>query len=163
MKKALEAILWRKANRATIDTLEGHSKGQYHITLSSEDYTGFFRGLSPTEHTKLGGFEYKVPIEAFDGNSPVDKRELIVRFMGPDSQRKDWNIRAQRPFSAYELWRPNRAFDDYTREKHADYLVIARDINSKFHARWIRTADLERLPDKIKAAVLEKDAGWVNL
>lgn len=159
----VDAILWRRCNTATIDTLLGLSRGQYHITLQTHSYDEFFVGLAKHNPTDLGGHEYHVPIASFTGTSPVPERTLVVRYMGPRSARQDWNISAQRPDTAYELWRPDRGFIDRASAGDRDFLVIIRDGTQNFHARWIRSVDFPVLPPVIQEHMLRTAAGWVKL
>ncbi|WP_346798061.1 hypothetical protein R5M92_04125 [Halomonas sp. Bachu 37] len=163
MKIKIAAFMWRKCNKATLDSLLGFSSGQYHITLHSHDYKEFFKGLKPDKDTELGGFEITVPIEPFDGPDPIPKCNITVRYMGRDSRRKDWNIRSQRPETAYKLWRQGRGFLDRASVGENDYIVIARDINNNFHARWIRTDDFGALPELMKEAISAAIAGWRDI
>lgn len=163
MKVPIDAFLWRNANTATVDTLIGESRGQYDIRLSSTDFTEFFKGLTQTNHTNLGGFEIAVPVAEFDGPMSAATQELIIRFMGKDSARKDWYIRAQRPDTAYDLWRHKRGFTSSNSVGPNDYLILARDIHKKYHARWIRSADFKDLPDRMKTNIKPNQAGWCEL
>ncbi len=163
MQKPIDAILWRRANRATLDTLLGQSRGQYHITLQTHEYTQFFKGISKKAPTSLGGFDLEIPIEPFTGANPVPTEVVVIRFMGDSSTRKDWNIPSQRPETAYPLWRPERAFRSVKDAGDLEYLVIARDVESGFHARWIRTDDFAFLPDTVQKLLKTHDAGWALL
>jgi 5-methylcytosine-specific restriction enzyme B len=163
MDKALDAFLWRRvkgADSATVVTLVGESKGQYDIRLSSKDYTPFFHSLAKENETERGGFDISLPIQPFRGPNSVDERVLIVHFMGEGSRRKDWYIRAQRPNSAYELWREGRGFESKSTVGDNDYIVIARDKNNDFHARWIRSSDFDSIPDVMKEHMITAEAGW---
>lgn len=155
----VSAVMWRLCNKATYDTLHGNSGGQYHIAIpDSTKIHEFFEGV-PRAPTDLRGYEMEVPIAPFDGDPPVEAQELTVRFMGPDSSRKDWNIVAQRPMTAYPLWRPGRGVpDDYDSSWH-EYVVLVKDRNRAFHARWISTAAFERLPDVVREPLSSKKYG----
>jgi len=157
------AILWRKCYKATIDTLNDRSKGQFHIALPQRNYEEFFVGVPKKDETSRGGFTLDVPIEPFSGSEPVGAETLSVRFMGEESGRGDWNIPSQRSATAYPLWRPNRGapteFDSDARE----YLVIVRDVQSKFHARWIQDAYFDALPPDIQDILNSDNAGWRNI
>ncbi|WP_395770252.1 hypothetical protein [Arenimonas sp.] len=160
MLKPVNAILWRKCNQATIDTLEGVSNGQYHIALQTHDYSRFFIGVEKKNNTGLGGYELDVPIEPFSGQNPVDALTLTFKYMGQTSARKDWNIPAQRPDTAYPLWRKGRGYSSRKTVGTHDYIVIARDTDGSFHARWVRSADFIAIPEKLRTLMLASDAGW---
>lgn len=162
MLKPIKAFLWRKCEKATLDTLNGISAGQYHIALSTEDFNDFFDGLPRINLTEKGGFDIKVPLQPFTGTDPIGAAEITVRYMGPKSARKDWNIPAQRPETAYELWRKGRGFLPESSD-FSDYIVIARDIDNCFHARWIRSADFNALPSIMKQAIQKNHTGWYQL
>ncbi len=160
MLKPINAIFWRKCHQATLDTLEGVSTGQYHIALQTHDFSGFFQGVQKKNNTDLGGYELDVPIESFSGQGPVDALTLTFKFMGQKSARKDWNIPAQRPDTAYPLWRKGRGYVSAGAAIQNDYIIIARDTDGKFHARWIRGTDVSALPDKLRTMISTAEAGW---
>lgn len=163
MHKELDAFLWRSCNSATLDTLLGVSDGQYHIALPRRDFENFFRGLPRQNPTKKGGYEFTVQLQPFSGHDPVELTEIVVRHMGPESERKDWNIRAQRPESAYALWRQHRGFASRQSVSDKDFIVIARDTDNGFHGRWIRSADFNALPAVMKGLMNSSEAGWAEL
>ena len=153
------AIMWRWCNQATYDTLHGNSGGQYHIAIpDSAAIHEFFEGV-PQSPTDLNGFEMNVPLAPFEGEPPVPAQALPVRFMGPDSSRKDWNIRSQRPETAYPLWRPGRGVPETYDGSWHEYLVLARDRDHAFHARWISTAAFGRLPEWVRQTLSSKKYG----
>jgi len=160
MKKRVAAVLWRRANKASLDSLTGRSVGQYDVRLGTDPrIEEFFSGLERKELTDLGGYTIDVPVESFDGQGPVARETLGVRFMGPKSQRKDWYIRAQRPTSAYPLWRPGRAFREPTEDADQDYMMLVRDTDGGFHARWVRSSNLEKVPPAIAQAMRSEELG----
>lgn len=163
MRKVLDAFLWRKCNAATLDSLMGVSRGQYHITLQAHDYVPFFRNLGQTNPTPRGGFEIIVPLQPFTGANPVKGTNITVRFMGSSSARRDWNIRSQRPETAYELWREGRGFANPATVGDQDYIIIARDTDNGFHARWLRTPDFRNIPIEMREHMNGSDAGWHSL
>lgn len=163
MHKVVNAFLWRQCNKATVDSLLGESRGQYDIRLGSGKYDAFFQGAQSQNQTQLGGYDYIINIHPFTGKNEVEAHSLTVRFMGPNSSRKDWYIRSQRPESAYELWRMGRGFSARSDVGDKDFIVIARDTDNDFHARWIRSADFDHLPDRMKEAMEKRDSGWQEL
>jgi hypothetical protein len=139
-------LLWRKVLKATIDTLEGHSRGQYHIGLPRiAGIQGFFGGLPQTGQTAKGGFDVVVPLEAAPAPLSVPPATIVVSYIGSGSERADWRIRSQRPETAYPLWRPGVGLRPGT-PSGRDFVVIVRDPAGRFHARWLYGAQLARLP-----------------
>ena len=161
MLKPIEAILWRRTNQATLDSLRGISKGQYDIRLTKVDFSGFFDGFPKADVTAHGGFTITVPIAPFDGQNSVSATELKVRYMGPKSERRDWYIPSQRPDSAYDLWRPGRGPARAGAPGANEFLVIARDVDKQFHARWITDQVFQTLPPSIRQKMQSADAGWI--
>jgi hypothetical protein len=156
----LKAVLWRRVNEATFDTLIGDSRGQYDIRLTTDpDVERFFEGLAQHDPTDKGGYTIDVPIAPFEGEDPVDAAVLQVRYMGPESIRKDWYIRAQRPETAYPLWRPGRGLPTTFVEGKRDFVILVRDINDKFHARWISDEAFDQLPKQLRSLMLSKHIG----
>lgn len=160
----LSAILWRRMNRATFDTLAGNSAGQYDIRLGSdESIEEFLEGVDPQEHTELGGFTLAVPIEAFDGPNPIGPQTLHVRYMGRESARGDWNIPSQRPDTAYPLWRRGRGAPLQFQSSPHEFALLARDVHGHFHARWISEQNFNNLPPEIQTMLLQRDVGIAQL
>jgi len=161
-KQQIEALLWRRVNKATYDSLKGISRGQYDIRLGrTPNYESFFMGIDPTNETDLGGFDLVIPIAPFEGEDPAQETTIIIRYMGPESQRKDWYIRAQRPDTAYPLWAPGRGFPtDY---QHSDgdspYVFIIRTVDRRFHARMVSREDLGHFPEMVRKLCRSEDFG----
>jgi len=166
VKIVLEKVLWRRvagSGSATIKTLIGESGGQYDIRLTTCNFLGFFSDLSKDNETDKGGFDIKVPICAIDCEPRINETEIVVRFMGPGSARKDWNIPSQRPESAYPAWREGHGFETREDVGNSDYLIIIKDTTGCFHARWVRTSELNFLPQRVRDIIAERDAGWSKL
>jgi hypothetical protein len=165
-KKSLAAILWREVKDATVSTLIDQSPGQYDIRLgSSPQIAEFFGDVPRRDETSLGGFTLDVPIEAYDGPNPVGPQNLRVRFMGTESQRQDWNIPSQRIGTAYPLWRVGRGLPAGTTTAPAPphYIIIARDVENEFHARWLTSQDVELLPAILRSKVKASALGVFNV
>ena len=155
----VEAVLWVRCQQATFDTLHGKSRGQYHIAFPDDDRIhDFFDGV-PRVDTSKGGYEMAVPLEPFEGSEPVPAHELGVRYMGLGSSRKDWNIRSQRPATAYPLWRPGRGVPKTYRQGWREYAVLARDADDHFHARWISSTAFQHLPSWIRLVLESANSG----
>ena len=151
--------MWRLCEKATYDTLHGDSSGQYHIAIPNRpEIHEFFEGVARTP-TDLEGYELDVPIQPFEGDPPVEAWTLRVRYMGRKSARKDWNIVAQRPDSAYPLWRPGRGVPSSYEEGWREYVVLVRDINRDFHARWVGSVGFESLPGWVRETLLSDKYG----
>ena len=165
MHCAIRAVLWRRVLQATIDTLTDLSRGQYHIALTSNhDIAKFFDGLVPRDRTGADGFSIDVPIAAFDGPNPVPPKGLEVRYMGPKSERKDWNIPSQRRETAYPLWRPGRGFSaDTPPSSGSDTIILVRDADGRFHARWLDEAGVGALPVELRMRLQRDESGvWFH-
>jgi len=161
MQVRADAILWRRWNEATYDTLQGNSRGQYDIRLNKQDdLRDFFKGIPETNATPHGGFDLVVPIEPADGAYPVPAETIIVRYMGPRSERKDWYIKSQRPATAYPLWRPEIGVPDAFDATLNEYLFIMRDQDSCYHCRWVHADEIASLPAVVRMAIQSKDVGW---
>jgi hypothetical protein len=160
------AVLWRQVRNATLDTLTDQSGGQYHIAMTTDEgIEAFFTGVPRENPSDLGGYEVNVPIEAFDGPSPVSAEPLRLRYMGAASARQDWNIPRQRSRTAYPLWRPGRAFDPTARPADAAHaLVLIRDDAGRFHARWLDTAAIAGLGGTLGERMRREGVGvwWAN-
>ena len=156
----IKAILWRRVLRATFDTLTGVSSGQYHIALTTApEIDAFFVGLPRRDPTEHGGYTVDVPIASFDGSEPVDATTLVIRYMGPESERKDWYIRAQRPDTAYPLWRAGRGVPATFRDQRRDFVLLLRDVHDQFHARWVADEHFDSLPEQLRSRMLSRQIG----
>lgn len=163
MKKKVSALLWRRCQKATLDTLLGESRGQYHIALPDRDYDKFFFNISPINRTSIGGFDIPVTLAPFLGPMAIPASQITFHYLGDESQRKDWNIQSQRPNTAYPLWRQGRGFLDREHVGDRDYIVIARDVDGMYHGRWLRSDVFLSLPETVRNVLKGSDAGWSNL
>lgn len=164
-KIPIAAILWRRVNQATFDTLRGESRGQYDIRLTTlPELETFFDGIEQTDPTEHGGYDLLVNVAAFDGPDPVEETTMRVRYMGPRSGRRDWYVASQRPSTAYPLWRDGRAFDaESFTPGGLDFVVLIRDENDVFHARWVSADHFSRLPSELQERFQEKEIGiWTR-
>lgn len=163
MLKRVNAIFWRRCNQATFDSLNGNSRGQYDIRLTRQNFEQFFAGVPHTGTTALGGYDVVVPLEPYTGSQPVAATSITIRYMGEKSARKDWNIPSQRPDSAYPLWRPGRGIGTTFNTDDREYVLIARDVDGNFHARWINDADFSALPTEVQQIMESSEVGWRSL
>jgi len=164
-KKRISAILWRRVNKATVDTLAGQSRGQYDIRLAHPaGISEFFSGAPRQDETRLGGYTLHVLIESYEGADPVPSQSIRVHYMGDRSERRDWNIPSQRPETAYPLWRRGRGLPTRATKPPvpSHYVVIVRDTEGKFHARWLTDEGVQHLPEDIKRVVQTNEIGVYN-
>lgn len=156
-------ILWRQVLDATIDTLSGASRGQYDIRLAGPaGIEDFFEGLPKTKPNAMGGYSVAVPLEATATPISVPATEIEVAYLGPRSRRNDWRIPSQRPSTAYPLWRKGTGLLNTTKTKE-DFVVLMKDRLGAFHARWVRAADLAKLPRGLATKMQENAAGVATL
>ena len=152
-------MFWRRVWEASHKALHGVYSGQYHITVpvtSGDDLLSFLGDLPQYDRTDNGGFTINIPIRRFDGNPPVEPQNVKVRYMGPRSVRKDWNFPAQST-EAYSLWAPQRGVPDVYDPDREEYIMLIKDENGGFHARWQHgTADL---PGPLRGRVQANESG----
>lgn len=155
----VEAMLWRALNKATYDSLDGKSAGQYDIRLTrAAEISEFFAGIAHEDPTDLEGFTLRVPFAAFEGENPVPAQFVEVRYMGTLSGRKDWYIPSQRPDTAYPLWRLARTGATTASIGHA-FVAIFRDKSRTFHGRWLSEEDVEALTPEMRTALRSNEVG----
>lgn len=155
---AVPRLLWRVVENATLDTLRGESRGQYHIALGHPaGIDAFFAGLQQTPK-ELQGFIVDVPLEAAPGAPPLAAADLAVVFNGWQAERKEWRIPRQRPRTAYGLWRPGVGPQQNT-TPGSDAIVLIRDEHSRFHARWLTAAQRAQLPASLQQALASQETG----
>jgi 5-methylcytosine-specific restriction protein A len=109
--------------------------------------------------TTLGGYTLTVPLESYDGDPPVERQTVRVRYMGEQSERRDWYIASQRPGTAYPLWEFGRGLQPET-GPDTDYVVLLRDPDERFHGRWLDAGGVADLPESVRAAMASADSGW---
>lgn len=152
-------MFWRLVNEVSYKTFHRLYGGQYHITVPGTvggDLDAFLGYLLRYGHTDNGGFSIDIPIQRFDGDPPVEPRDLKIRFMGLGSARRDWNFPGQAS-EAYPLWGPPRGVPDEFAPNVRDYIMLIKDENDGFHARYQHeTADL---PDTLRELVRAKESG----
>ncbi len=164
MRTTVNALLWRSCNKATFDSLHGNSTGQYDIRFTRDPaIASFFEGLEQDELTEHGGYTLHALIAPFDGPDPVAEFPLDVRYMGPNSIRKDWYMPSQRPDTAYPLWRPGRGVPESFKAATSDYVLLVRDVDNAFHARWLRGTSLTLVPANVREAILSRASGVLVL
>ncbi|HEX5593533.1 MAG TPA: HNH endonuclease [Solirubrobacterales bacterium] len=148
-------LLWRRANKATLKTLRGEYKGQYHIILGrTEPITGFFAGLPRKVDRKGSSIDvWTEPVPEGEEESPPWR--LVVRRNSAEMARPDeWYISSQVPGSAHPLWRPGVGPKDGT-EPETDYVILLRTPKDEFYAGWLDAGLVEGLPEDLRAK-LEK-------
>lgn len=168
--RVIKSILWRDANKSTLDTLEDKSQGQYHVALTtSRDVDDFFNGSAIQPSRSGDGTRsqfFNAWIEAFEGPRSIPKWKLPLTKMGDDTERGEWRITSQRKTTAYPLWRPERAFPDHKPREgtEPDGLILVRDADDRIHARWVRRKDVHLFPDPIKQFVAQASGVtvWAN-
>ena len=155
----VKAVFWRRVLEASHKTLHGEYAGQYHITVPvtvSDDLLTFLGELPRYGPTENNGFSIDIPIEGFDGLSPVPPQSLKIRYMGADSARKDWNFPAQST-EPYPLWAPNRGVPDVYNAAGREYIMLIKDDSGRFHARWQHgTSDL---PEPLRLLLEANESG----
>lgn len=154
-------LLWRRANRSTLDTLRGESRGQHDIRLGRHTaIDDFFAGLPRVpDHN---GSRIEILIERMpsaNGATEIPPYQLAIRRMSDESERAgEWYIRAQRPATAYPLWRPGNGPLDST-QANTDHVFLVRVANDRFYGGWLRQRELQELPDELKARIADRAIG----
>jgi hypothetical protein len=152
-------LLWRRANKATLDTLRGNSPGQYDIRLGKkQEVRRFFEGFPQIrDHKGLRTDIWTQPALLPNRGEATPPYKLEIRWMSETSKRGDLYIRSQRPDTAHPLWRPGVGPSNRTR-RETDYAVLLRTRDDRFFAGWLRKAQLRSLPQALRER-LEKSDG----
>lgn len=161
------AVLWKKATETNFKALNGEHKGEFDFRLGTDPrFREFFASLPKESPTELGGYNHSVPIEPFTGQDPVPGRTIVLRYMGPSAKRaNDTYFASQQPATTYDLWRKGRSFPDgavYS-DVEGDRVLVVRDINGDFHARWLRRDDIASLPQPIRDAIENEERGVLEI
>ena len=168
-KKQINAILWRSYLVATSRALWRETSSQYYIDLPKSDYETFFGSRAAQNTDTDGNLTYTITLKPFEGAPPVGEYDITFKKLRAGTGREgSWNINRQSLEQAYELWQPSRGplkkFDDMSiLEKDSNFLVIVRDIDGRFHGRWIQSSDFRQIPEGIRQIITSAKAGWVAL
>lgn len=157
-------LLWRRANKATLDTLRGNSKGQYDIRLGrSQPVADFFAGLPQIQDHKGTRIAIATdPVLYAAGEAEIPGWELVIRRMSSKSERRDWYIRAQRPKTAHPRWRPGVGPDTETAPE-TDYALLLRSAGDRFLAGWLRKQEVAAVPKSLREQMEDRDVDAVAL
>lgn len=143
-------LLWRRANKATLKTLRGEYKGQYHLILGKTDQvTAFFEALPRAVDRRGSSIDlWTEPLPRGSDESPPWR--LTVRRNSSTMARPDeWYVSSQQPGSAHPLWRPGAGPLPNT-EPETDYAILLRTENDRFYAGWLRNAQVKNLPEALR-------------
>ena len=166
MRVPIHSVLFKRITDINWRTLTGRERGQYDLRLGSDaQFETFFDNVPSEEQTDLGGWLRRVPIEAYDGDNPVGLSEIPVRYMGPQSSRRDFYFKSQkydRP-EAYELWKPTRNYTLATpfEDVEGAATIVVRDLHNNFHARWLTRDAIARLPQQLRVRIEREETGVV--
>lgn len=171
-RKQIDAILWRQYLAATSHAVWKVSTSQYYFELPDRRYQDFFGGNCRSFTDKDANEAFTIRLEALDGAEPVAEHEVtFTKKRASASRDGKWtadSIRDGKTVRAYDLWREKRGpLKRYEHldpdEKEKNYIVVARDIDGRFHGRWIRGADFDALPISIQKILMSGTAGWRKL
>jgi len=168
-KKRINAILWRSYLSATSAALWGTNKSQYYFALSKDDYSGFFGNRATQSIDAQQNSVYTICLEPYEGMHPAGPYDLSIIKLRDDAARSgEWQMIDQSVERAYALWRKARGpVDKYENlppaERSRNFIVIARDVDFRFHGRWIRGSDFATLPTAIQELLTKKSVGWSTL
>jgi hypothetical protein len=165
-KKLIDAVLWRSYLTSTSAALWGESTSQYYIDLPKFDYENFFGPSSAKGVDKEKNSVISVMLEPYEGIPAADRYELTFKKLREGTGRAgSWNMNGQHTNKAYPLWQqqrgPTKSFTQMgVEEKNKNFILILRDVDYKFHGRWIRETDFVLLPEVFQAILLSAPAGW---
>ncbi|MCC6414778.1 MAG: hypothetical protein IT582_02585 [Opitutaceae bacterium] len=169
--KKVDAILWRKYLAATSHAVWKVSTSQYYFELPVGEFQKFFAGnYTPTVDPE-GNDNFTIVLEPFDGEPGVGSHEVTFVRKRPGSAREGkWTVDSIRDGAkkAYALWHRNRGplsrYENLSdNEKEKNYIVIVRDVDGRFHGRWIRGTDFDALPTMVQNILSSSPAGWSKL
>lgn len=168
-KKQIDALLWRSYLTSTSDALWGERTNQYYVDLPRADYENFFGSDSAKGVDKDGNEIYTITLDSFEGTPSAGKYDLTFKKLRDGTERAgSWNMNGQFTDRAYDLWQhkrgPLQPFAKMdTEERKRNYMVIVRDLDKKFHGRWIQASDFSLLPVRLQHILAAATAGWKKL
>ncbi len=170
-RKKVDAILWRKYLAATSHAIWEVSNSQYYFELPVGNFHEFFKGNCENYVDSEGNDSFAISLEPFDGELKLGPHKVTFVRKRPGSAREGkWTVDSIRDgkAKAYGLWRRERGpISRYESlpdtEKEKNYIVIARDIDGRFHGRWIRGTDFDALPVAVQNTLSSALAGWRTL
>lgn len=153
----VQAVFWHRISETNWKTLHKLYKGQYDLRMpQTVELAGFLGNLPRRDETNLGGYYVDIPIQSFDGDPGVPEATLSLKYMGPESERKDWLFPGQAT-EPYPLWAPGRGPLEEWDAGANEYIVLIRDAQGQFHARWQHgTSDL---PEPLRQLLTVKSSG----
>ncbi len=164
--KVINAILWRSYLAATSSALWGLDNSQYYIELTGTDFDPFFGVTSAQSTDERGNKAFTVKLEDFDGSNPTDPYDLkVIKLRDGVARAGNYQVLGQRESQAYPLWQskrgPQKPYQEMdSEERSKNFMVVVRDSDGLFHARWIRPEDFAALPQSIQALLVSKSVGW---
>lgn len=164
MRVPIRSVLFKRITDINWRALTGQERGQYDLRLGTTPEFGTFFDALPTEDpTELGGWSRRVSFEPYTGPSPVPAHEVTFRYMGLQSQRKDYYFASQKHDlpEAYPLWRPGRTAPVAAPFAQVDgaAVVVVRDVDDRFHARWLSADEVLQLPLTLRVRIQQDGKG----
>lgn len=161
MKIPVKAVLFRVLTATNWSTLTGNQRGQYDLRLTSDPDFGTF--FDVPGDPAVGTWPRDIEIQPFDGSDPIPARVIPYDYYGAAGARGDYRFPKQKynlP-SAYPLWNPERVATLTTAFSQIEgaTVIVVRDVNDNFHARWLSAEAVERLPEPLRSRIKNKKAG----
>jgi 5-methylcytosine-specific restriction enzyme B len=161
MNVPVKEVMFRKIQTSNANALLGNNRGEYDLRIGrSDEVVDFLRDLPEEAPTDLGGWTKRLAIQPFEGINPVPEEELSVSYIGDQSQRKDLRFPrlTTRP---YPLWAPSRTYPHGANvaDLEGDVVLVIKDSDDCFHARWVRKSEIARLPTGLAAHIANESVG----
>ncbi len=164
MKIPVHSVLFKRLTDINWRALTGQEKGQYDLRLGTNPPFGqFFEPIPSQDPTPIGGWSRIVAFEPFTGPNPLPAATITFRYMGADSARKDFYFASQKHDldESYPLWRPGRTapLEAPFAEIEGAVVLVVRDIEDRYHARWLTAEAVNRLPPALRSRILDEEKG----
>lgn len=165
MKLAVDSVLFRQLTNSNAEMLLGNYRGEYDLRYGRlPEILKFTAAIAEEQPTELGGWTKRIPVQPFDGSSPVEATELRLRFMGPLGVRSNDTYIASQTTDPYPLWAPARCRPGALASSDlvGDVVVLVKDANGGFHGRYVRRDDVTALPGALQTSIAHDKKGvWV--
>lgn len=161
MKVPVKEVMFRRIQTSSARAFLGINKGEYHLTIgTSAEVLNFLRDLPEEDPTDLGGWTKRIAIQPFDGRDPVPGAELSIAYVGDRSQRQDLRFPRQTT-QPYPLWAPARTYPQgaTVADLEGAAVLVIKDAEDRFHARWVRKDEMVRLPAALAARIANESVG----
>lgn len=163
--RRVKAILWKRLTATdayallNVQPASGTGGGAKHIALRFNlDVPGFLGNIERT-----GGKEDEPEYRIEVADSAGERRPVTIAYDIRGTSRKEWLIRRQNADERHPAWDPGKKLPSGQDDIPSNYLVLVRLTDGSYHARAASADEVQRMPARIREAMIESDQGIIKL